>query len=211
MWRQQPPIVALDVDGTIGVYHHHFHQFAEQWTGKKLRSGYDGSMPFYKWLGLSKATYRECKFAYRRGGLKRSMPHYTGSREFSVAVRKAGARIIICTTRPFRSLDNIEPDTVHNLKRHGVQFDYIISGERKYHDLLKIPGVRRDQVVMVLEDQDDMLAQALRLRLPAVRIRHAHNDVCDVKVDAEVGSLVMAQEVALARIQLYNEGNWATA
>jgi hypothetical protein len=208
MWRQLPPIVALDIDGTIGVYHEHFTNFAEAWVGRKLPRGYDGGIPFYRFLGLSKATYRECKFAYRRGGIKRSMPHYTGSREFSVAVRNAGARIIVCTTRPFRSLDNIEPDTVHNLKRHGVQYDYLISGERKYHDLLRIPGVRRDQVVMVLEDQDDMLAQALRLRLPAVRMRHAHNDVCDVKVDTEVGTLSAAQEVALARIKLYKEGNW---
>lgn len=207
MYRQLPPIVALDIDGTIGVYHEHFRQFASEWVGRSLPGGYDGSIPFHKWLGLSKATYRQAKLAYRRGGIKRSMPHYTGSREFSVAVRRAGALVFVCTTRPFLAYDNIEPDTVHNLRRHGVQHDYLLSGEHKYRDLCKT--VNKKQIVMVLEDQDDMLSQALSLGLPAVRMRHAHNDVCDVKVEAEVGTLRAAQEVALARIKLYKEGTWA--
>lgn len=208
MNRPLPPIVALDIDGTLGVYHEHFRQFASEWVGRRLPGGYDGHCPFHKWLGLSKATYRKCKLAYRRGGLKRSMPHYDGSRELTVAVRKQGARVFICTTRPFLSLDDVEPDTVHNLKRNGVQFDYVLSGEHKYRDLLKL--VNKSQVVMVLEDQDDMLSQALSLGLPAVRSRHAHNDISKVEVDTEAGSLYAAQEIALSRIRLYKEGNWAS-
>lgn len=208
MRRLLPPIVAVDYDGTLGVYHEHFRRFAEEYIGKPLRGGYDGSVPFYKWLGMGKATYRQCKLAYRRGGLKRSMPPYAGGKEFTRSVRKAGALVFICTTRPFLAFDNIEPDTVHNMRRHGIQHDYLLSGEHKYRELCKTVG--KKQIVMVLEDQDDMLSQALSLRLPAVRMRHAHNDVCDVKVDTEVSTLWAAQEVALARIQLYKEGNWAT-
>lgn len=208
MLRLLPPIVALDIDGTIGVYHEHFRRFAAEWVGRELPGGFMGNVPFHKHLGLSKQTYRKCKLAYRRGGLKRSMPHYAGSRQLSVEARRAGAKVFICTTRPFLSLDDVEPDTVHNLKRHGVQYDYIISGEHKYRDLLKI--VNRSQVVMVLEDQDDMLSQALSLGLPAVRARHAHNDVSKVEVEAEVHDLSAAKEVALARIKLYKQGNWVT-
>jgi hypothetical protein len=204
MRHKLPPIVALDIDGTIGVYHEHFRQFASQYVGRELPGGYSGSMPFNKWLGLSKATYRECKLAYRRGGLKRSMPHYTGSKEFSRTVRRAGALIFVCTTRPFLAYDNIEPDTVHNLKRHGVQHDYLLSGQHKYRDLCKI--VNRSQVVMVLEDQDDMLLQALSLGLPAVRMRHSHNDVSKVEMDMEVADLRTATELALLRIDRYKRG-----
>lgn len=209
LFDNSPPIVALDYDGTLGVYHDHFRRFAEEWTGKPLRGGYDGSVPFYRWLGMGKETYRKCKLAYRRGGLKRSMPPYAGGKELTRAVRKAGALVFICTTRPFLAFDNIEPDTVHNARRHGIQYDHLLSGENKYRELCKVAGGNR-QVVMVLEDQDDMLSQALSLRLPAVRMRHAHNDVFDVKVDTEVSTLAAAQEVALARIQLYKEGNWIT-
>lgn len=200
MWRQSDcPIVALDIDGTLGVYHEHFRRFASDWVGRELPGGYDGSVPFYKWLGISKATYRKCKLAYRRGGLKRSMPAYAGASEMTRTIRsRTNARIVICTTRPFLSFDDVEPDTLHMLKRQGIQYDYVISGEHKYRELVKLVG--KERVVMVLEDQDDMLAQALSLGLPAVRARHTHNDVSTVEVEAEVADLYEATELALKRL-----------
>lgn len=30
------PIVALDIDGTLGDYHSHFLRFAEQWLDKRM-------------------------------------------------------------------------------------------------------------------------------------------------------------------------------
>ena len=112
--------------------------------------------------------------------------------------------MFVCTTSPFLAYDNIEPDTVHNLKRHGVQHDYLLSGEHKYRDLCKV--VDKSQIVMVLEDQDDMLAQALSLGLPAVRMRHAHNDKSSIELDAEVRDLQVATELALLRIDRYKRG-----
>lgn len=204
-WMQTDcPIVALDIDGTLGVYHWHFQQFAEAWVGRQLRGGYDGSVPFNKWLGLSKQTYRKCKLAYRRGGLKRSMPTYTGARELTVAVRKERARVIICTTRPFLSLEDVEPDTLHFLRRNGIQYDYVISGEHKYRELVR--RVNKSRLVMVLEDQDDMLLQALSLGLPAVRARHSHNDASTLKLEYETPDLKVAERLALSRIGQYKTG-----
>lgn len=195
------PIVALDIDGTLGEYYEHFLIFARAWSGKhSISTSYDGSMPINKWCGMSKTVYRECKMAYRRGGLKRSMPVYSGARELTVAVRKRGALVYICTTRPFKSLETVEPDTLHWLRRNGIQYDYIIQGERKYHELA-LGGKRR--VVMVLEDLDEMLLQATSLGLPAVRRVNGHNLNSTLAVPAEVHSLPEAQHVALARIGNY--------
>lgn len=197
------PVVALDIDGTLGIYHAHFTKFASEWVGRELPHTYAGDVPFHKHLGISKETYRRCKLAYRRGGLKRSMPAYDGASEMTRTIRKFGARIIVCTTRPFLSLEDVEPDTVHMLKRQGIQYDYLISGEHKYRELVKLVG--KDRVVMVLEDQDDMLAQALRLGLPAVRAARVHNVGSSLEVEHQIVSLYEAQQIALERIALYAE------
>lgn len=196
------PIVALDIDGTLGEYYEHFLIFARAWSGKhNISTSYDGSVPMNKWCGMSKTMYRECKMAYRRGGLKRSMPTYSGARELTVAVRKRGALVYICTTRPFLSLESVEPDTLHWLKRNGIQYDYVLQGENKYRDLAR--RVSKSRVVMVLEDLDEMLRQATSLGLPAVRRVNGHNLNSTLSVEAQVHSLPEAQGVALARIGIY--------
>jgi hypothetical protein len=199
-WLQEDsPIVALDYDGTLVAYHYHFTEFASQWVGRELPHGYDGSVPFFKHLGVSKDTYRRIKLAYRRGSLKRSVPAFGGAAELTRQVRLRKARVVICTTRPFLSMEDIEADTVHNAKRHSIQFDYMISGEHKYRELKRL--VDPSRIVMVLEDQDDMLAQALRLSLPAVRILRRHNEESALEMEHEVDSLEAATELALMRMQ----------
>lgn len=202
-WIQSScPVVALDIDGTLGAYHGHFTRFASEYVGRELPHTYKGDVPFNKHLGLSKPMYRKIKLAYRRGGLKRSMPAYDYASEMTRIIRERKARIVICTTRPFLSMDEVEPDTVHMLKRQGIKYDYIISGENKYRDLCKL--VDKSRVVMVLEDQDDMLSQAVSLGLPAVRFAGVHNYFSTVQVEAEVSTLRQATELALARIQMYS-------
>lgn len=202
-WIQtQCPVVALDIDGTLGPYHAHFTKFASEYVGRELPHHYMGDVPFNKHLGLSKPLYRKIKLAYRRGGLKRSMPAYEGAAELTEAIRMRKARIVVCTTRPFLSMDEVEPDTVHMLKRQGIKYDYIISGENKYRDLIKL--VDKSRVVMVLEDQDDMLLQALSLGLPAVRAQGVHNYGSTLAVEHEVANLHEAKALALKRIQMYS-------
>lgn len=164
--RPDAPVVALDIDGTLGAYHEHFTRFAEQWTGKEMPGvgTPTGGVPFHKHLGISKATYRKVKLAYRQGGMKRSMPVYSGARDLSLMIRSVGCQVWITTTRPYLSLDNIEPDTKHWLRdRAGVQFDNVLFGEHKYRDLVRAVG--KERVVMVIDDLPEMCDQAVDLGL----------------------------------------------
>lgn len=161
------PVIALDIDGTLGNYHAHFITFAEAWTGRALPDPLDinPGIPLHKHLGLGKATYRACKLAYRQGGMKRSMPVYPHAAELTKNLRRAGAEVWICTTRPYLRLDNIDPDTRHWLRRHGIQYDGVLFGENKYRELVK--RVDRKRVVAVLDDLMAMVGQAQGLGLPA--------------------------------------------
>lgn len=153
------PVVALDLDGTLGNYHLHFLRFAEGWLGRPMpdpQLNTDG-VPLYSWMGVSKRTYRECKLAYRQGGMKRSMPCYEGAPELARYIRRRGAEVYICTTRPYLRLDNIDPDTRHWLRRNRIQYDGVIFGEHKYRQLRDLVGPK---VLMVMDDLPEMLAQA---------------------------------------------------
>jgi len=203
------PVVGLDIDGTLGEYHLHFLRFAEGWFGSPMPGvsiykgeKYDGKLPLYRWMGVSKARYRQCKMAYRRGGLKRSMPVREGAAELSRAVRAAGATVIICTTRPFLMLENVDPDTQEWLRRNRIQYDGILHGEHKYRDLARAYGNR---IVMVLEDIPELLTQAQENACHPVLIRRPHNS--GYASEFAVYDLQGAQEVALRRIADYEKRN----
>lgn len=161
------PVVALDIDGTMGDYHSHFTRFAEQWTGRKMPdpSEINPGMPLYKHLGMSKATYRQCKLAYRQGGQKRSMPVYEGASELTRHIRRRGAELWICTTRPYLRLDNIDPDTRHWMRRNRLQHDGVLFGEHKYRTLAKIVG--KERVLFVADDLPELCEQARSIGLRA--------------------------------------------
>lgn len=164
------PVVALDIDGTLGDYHGWFLRFAEMWLGRPMpdpQQNTDG-VPLYRWMGVSKRTYRECKLAYRQGGLKRGMPCYEGARELTRYIRSKGTEVWICTTRPYLRLDNIDPDTRHWLRRNGIQYDGVIFGEHKYRQLRDLVGAAN--VALVVDDLPEMLAQAERALPKATRI-----------------------------------------
>lgn len=150
------PVIALDIDGTLGPYHQHFADFAAQWTGREMPAIPEPppDVPFYKHLGMSKATYRQCKLAYRQGGMKRSMPVYPGVAEMTKEFRHGGATIWMCTTRPYLRLDNIDPDTRHWLRRNRIQYDHILFGTNKYRELVR--NVNPDDVLAVLDDLPEM-------------------------------------------------------
>jgi hypothetical protein len=195
-WSGTDAVVGIDIDGTLGRYHEHFLGFAREWLGTgeywpgppSLRSertlamgpipwsddAYDGSCKLYEYMGVSKARYRQCKLAYRRGGLKRSMRPYSGARELLVALRRR-AWVVVCTTRPYLSLDNIEPDTVEFLRRNRLPYDDLLMGEHKYRDLKKRYG---DQVAAVVDDEPALLAQARSLSppIPALFMSRPHNN-----------------------------------
>jgi hypothetical protein len=170
--KPQKPVVAIDIDGTIGDYHGWFLQFAEMWLGRPMPPAdkNTGGVPLYKWMGVSKATYRQCKLAYRQGGLKRGMPCYDGAPDLCRSIRKAGGEVWICTTRPYLRLDNIDPDTRHWLRRNGIQYDGVLFGEHKYRELSKI--VDSENIVAVLDDLPPLVEQATAVGVGLVILRN---------------------------------------
>lgn len=162
------PVVGLDVDGTLGDYHGWFLRFAELWLGREMPdpATINPGLPLHKFMRTSKSTYRKIKLAYREGGMKRSMPCYTGARELTVALRdQFKAEVWICTSRPYLAHGPIEGDTKHWLRRNGVQYDHVVWGEHKYRTLRRLAGNR---VVGVLEDLPVMAEQAIACGIPVL-------------------------------------------
>jgi len=173
MTGQPRPVVALDIDGTLGDYHGHFTRFAEAWIGRPMPDPKEinPGQPLYKHLGMSKATYRRCKVAYRSGGLKRSMPAYEGAADLVQYLRAEGAEVWFTTTRPYLKYDGIDPDTRHWLRRNGIyKYDGLIfSSDRKYVDLIRAVG--RERIILVVDDLPEQIEAARRLKLAKLVIR----------------------------------------
>jgi FMN phosphatase YigB (HAD superfamily) len=174
------PIVALDIDGTLGDHYTHFAQFAALWLGRNVEYRPEAGWPdgatkfqFYSSLGTSRDTYRKIKLAYRLGGMKRSMPMYDGAPELTDALVHMGVSVWICTSRPYLRLDTMDPDTRHWLKRCHIKFHNVIYGDYKYRELSKIVG--SENVICVLDDLPEMCAQASRAKLNPILIERPHN------------------------------------
>ena len=167
------PIVALDIDGTLGDFHGHFIQFLERYLN--WRHGhccgyveYDGSCAFSEWAilmyGIDYRTWQDIKLAYRQGAQKRSMPFKPGAQEVVLAAIEHGCELWLTTTRPYLRLDNIDPDTRFWLdKVLCIQDCYkgVIYDEFKYERFSEIVDV--DRVILVLEDLPDMYDAAAKL------------------------------------------------
>lgn len=173
------PVVGLDVDGTLAAYHRHFSAFAWHWLGHNFNDSewgwadYDGTVPFHKHLGVSKAVYRKIKLGYRQSGLKRSMPVFLGASELTAGLRRAGGVVVLCTTRPYLHLSNIEPDLREWLRRNRIQYDDLILGEHKYRELVR--GYGQDNIVGILDDLPEMVQQAESLGLQPILRSAPHN------------------------------------
>ena len=177
MWRSggDKPVVAIDIDGTLGDYHAHFLWFAERWLGRPMPSATDVNpgMRLSKFMGVPHHVYRECKLAYRQGGLKRFMPAYPFASDLTHKVRAEGAQLWICTTRPYLRLDNIDPDTREWLRRNEIEYDAVVweglDGETKYQDLVGQVGLSR--IVAVADDLPEQTADAERLGISNIYVR----------------------------------------
>lgn len=205
MSRPSPnaPVVALDIDGTLGDYHGHFIRFAEQYLGRELPDPYavTNGIPLYKYLHISKATYRQVKLAYRQGGMKRSMPVYDGAEEITRLIRKMGCQVWICTTRPYLRLDNIDPDTRHWLRvRAKAQYDGVLFGEHKYRDLKHIVGGR---VLFVVDDLPEMLNQAIDLGMRTVLRKQPYNIGWYFRPDHYIDHLKELEDIFLQELENY--------
>jgi phosphoglycolate phosphatase-like HAD superfamily hydrolase len=160
------PVVAVDIDGTLGDYHGHFIDFAEKYVGRELHRNYIGGQSFRLWFQtanlIDKEQYRTIKLAYRQGGLKRSMPVFDGAQELLFTILSHDVELWLTTTRPYLSLDTVIPDTVWWLAQNGMSdYDGMLFDADKYAKLLD--RVDESRIVAIIDDLPDMCEEADRL------------------------------------------------
>jgi hypothetical protein len=185
--RDGIPLVALDLDGTLGDYHAHFLWFAEQYFDRKFPEAdqVNPGLRLSEFMGIPHEDYRKCKLAYRQGGLKRWMPAYPHAAELTRRIHALGMDVWICTTRPFNRLDNVDPDTQEWLRRNEIQFEGLLFGEDKYQELDRQTRGRRS-VVAVVEDLPELYAEARQLGFHTLLRDQPYNR--HVKTDCRVRS-----------------------
>jgi len=164
------PVVALDIDGTLGDYHTNFLTFADMyfqsgcgsWVELSKRMDNPG-LPLWEWMGISQRDYRDAKLAYRQGGWKRWMPCYPMAADLTSFIREQGAEVWLCTTRPYLRLDNVDPDTREWLRRNRIQYDALLfdpmhdEDGTKYDELFRQAGSR---VASIVDDLPEMIIAA---------------------------------------------------
>lgn len=167
--HQVKPVVAFDIDGTLGDYHSHFLKFAVDWLGpRKLArfmappASYRGEEPHREWFcrtfDVDETTFRQIKLAYRQGGLKRTMPMHHNARAAIETLRRSNdCEIWLTTTRPWERFDRVDPDTRDWLDRNYIHFDALIYDEDKMPVLREQAG---DRVCFVLDDLNEVLEEA---------------------------------------------------
>ena len=182
------PVIALDIDGTLGDYHKHFLWFATHWFGREFPDPEQArhGVRLSTFMGISHREYRECKLAYRQGGLKRFMPCYPFAADLTHELREAGAQIWICTTRPYLRLDNIDPDTREWLRRNRIEYDAILfegiyeDEGTKWEDLINQVGLER--IVAVADDLPANTADAYTRGIERVYLRdQPYNRASDIR------------------------------
>lgn len=182
------PVVAFDVDGTLGDYHGQLIEFAKLYLNREPHpnNGYDGVMNFGDWMIDTfdmdgRKEYRDIKLAFRQGGSKRWMPPYP---EMIEAVRFAkeglGCEVWLTTTRPYLRLDSVDPDTREWLRRNEVPFDHLMYDDHKYELLVKYIDPRR--IVAIVDDLPEQLAEAdavfnqgCPIKCPTILVRKGFN------------------------------------
>jgi hypothetical protein len=212
------PVFGLDIDGTLLDYHTHFLRFAAGYFAHDQDDpgylSYDARMPLHKHLRVSKTAYRQCKLAYRRGELKRSLPMlpepYPNASELTRTLRRWGCEVWLCTTRPYLSHDEVDAATRHNLRRNGVLYNGIIWGQHKYRELVHTVGKKR--IVGVLDDLPEMCRQArgLGLRTAFAVREHNYMQVKALGTEAESWAAATTQEDTLALFKRWL-GEWREA
>lgn len=159
------PLIAVDIDGTLGDYHGHFQNFAREYLGPPfdhplydpyLHPGfrYGGKISHAQYyqevFGIDLRTFRDIKLAYRQGAQKRSMTVFPGAKEFIDKLHTMDLEVWLTTTRPYLRLDGVDPDTRAWLTRNEIRYDGLLYDEDKYQVLAR--RVEPGRVVAVLDD-----------------------------------------------------------
>jgi hypothetical protein len=204
------PVVAIDLDGTLGDYHSHFLRFAVDYLGPPSTGldtfAYDGAETFKGWFlktfVVDERTWRDIKLAYRQGAQKRSMPVYEDAQWLVNNLRWDGTEVWLTTTRPYLRLDGVDPDTRAWLDRHGIEYDGLLYDKDKYERLAEL--VDPSRVVAVLDDlpeQFDAARQQFGKDVPILR-RQQYNTA--VKCEPEAESLTVALGMIQDKLEVWH-------
>lgn len=204
------PVVALDIDGTLGDYHSHFLRFADAYLGNPdlHMTEYVGGMQFSDWFceayDVDYATWKQVKLAYRQGAQKRSMPVDPDAKLLVHAVVAAGAELWYCTTRPYQRLDNVDPDTRAWLDRHDLNHaSGMIYDEDKYAQLSQL--VDPSRVVFVLDDLPEQCRAACKVFNPTACMLRLSNYNLGVRYPLNVTDLETAATLAVDNIKRWKD------
>lgn len=169
------PVVAVDIDGTLGDYHGHFQEFAMGYLGFNRHTTivpYLGECEYKEWFcsrfSVDLTTFREIKLAYRQGGMKRTMPVFPLASWFVSLLSASGIEVWLTTTRPYLRLDGVDRDTREWLARNRIDYDHLLYDEEKYSVLAR--NIDAARVVAVVDDDPEQLRKAERALHPGVGI-----------------------------------------
>jgi hypothetical protein len=205
------PVVALDIDGTLGDYHKHFLWFATHWFGREFPAPEKAEfgVRLSTFMGVTHREYRDCKLAYRQGGLKRFMPAYPFASGLTSGLRRDGAQIWLCTTRPYLRLDNIDPDTREWLRRNRIEYDAVIfpgldeEEGTKYRDLVEQVGL--DRIVGICDDLPEQTADAYTRGIEPVYIRDQPYNRADLVKGHRVHDLTELHRCLSIDLEMWKE------
>lgn len=203
------PVVACDIDGTLGDYHRQLIEFAEGYTGVQIPDAfwYNGSMRMKEWAmdvwDIDERSWKDLKLAYRQGSMKRSMPVFDGATELCRSIREYGAELWLTTTRPYMRLDNVDPDTREWLQRQDIEYDGLLYDEAKYPKLAEL--VDPDRVVAVVDDLPEMILEATRVFGPEVPIYRRERYNAPLSLAMELDTLEEIEVEILQRIADWKE------
>jgi hypothetical protein len=206
--KEIKPVVAIDIDGTMGMYHQHFLQFASGYLNQRIKNYYVANQPFKEWFctnyRCSVDVWHDVKLAYRQGGLKRTMPAYSIAKELCASILEADAELWVTTTRPYIRHDNIDPDTREWLRRHNIKYDYLIYDGDKYKKLAQLVG--KERVCAVLDDLPEEIDDANNLFEPGVAIfrQNSFNRAYNSQYAITANNLEMAWRMINDRIKKWN-------
>jgi hypothetical protein len=205
--RDLKPVVALDIDGTMGMYHDHFLYFASGYLNQQIKDHYVANQPFKEWFcynyRVSEDIWHDIKLAYRQGGMKRTMPVYTDAKTLASAVRSAGAELWVTTTRPYIRHDNIDPDTREWLRRNHINYDYLIYDGHKYDKLARLVG--HERVCAVVDDLIEEVEEAEKLFGPEVPILRKTKYNRSYQYPRQATSLLMAMRIVEDKIKQWRK------
>lgn len=200
------PVVALDIDGTLGNWLDHWFHFADGYFNTVFSRHWIGEQPLNEHMEITKEDYRQAKLVFRQGGYKRTMPMYRFADKLAAQLYKAGAEVWVTTTRPYLRLDNLDPDTREWLDRNGIIYDHLLYDEDKYETLEGLVG--KDRIVAVLDDEFKCYSRAEMLGLHPILMMRRHNQY-DREFDGgnfiEAHSLVDAGRIISNRVREWKE------